>query len=291
VPSLAVLTALTLITFAGHAWVNRRSGLETAEFADGLYLGLVGHLFLLFVSTNPAWSIPPWPIFGTLTALTLTASAVSLLTERRALHVAAVAASGTIVAVWTYAAGPSWSLVGIVASAATSVFALLWIPIDKDRAVPQGAAVALFAGELTTIIAAHHRPSFPFAIIIAAHVLNLSTLLALTFIQRWRGVCGSGRVHRLVCRRRSNAHGRSRRRLVESAGALIVDLRSVHRIPTGIGTPGARRQRSVDCRRARQCRCCSSPDARPSPRGDTAGWWVRCRLPKARSWPSFCASC
>lgn len=188
VPSLAVLTALTLITFAGHAWVNRRSGLETAEFADGLYLGLVGHLFLLFVSTNPAWSIPPWPIFGTLTALTLTASAVSLLTERRALHVAAVAASGTIVAVWTYAAGPSWSLVGIVASAATSVFALLWIPIDKDRAVPQGAAVALFAGELTTIIAAHHRPSFPFAIIIAAHVLNLSTLLALTFIQRWRGV-------------------------------------------------------------------------------------------------------
>ena len=187
VPSLAVLTGLTLITFAGHAWVNRRAE-EAAEFADGLYLGLVGHLFLLFVSTNPAWSIPPWPIFGTLTVLTLTASAVSLLTGRRALHVAGVAAAGTIVAVWTYAAGPSWSLVGLVASAATTVFALLWIPIDQDRAVRQGAAVALFVAEFTAIIAAHNMPAFSFAIIIAAHVFNLSTLLALTFIQRWRGV-------------------------------------------------------------------------------------------------------
>ena len=187
VPSLAVLTGLTLITYAGHAWVARQSE-EAAEFADGLYLGLVGQLFLLFVSTNPAWSIPPWPIFGTLTVLTLTGSAVSLLTERRALHVASVAAAGTILAVWTYAAGPAWSLVGIVASAATSVFALLWIPIDRDRAVRLGAAVALFIGELTTIIAAHNQPSFPFAIIIAAHVLNLAVVLALTFIGRWRGV-------------------------------------------------------------------------------------------------------
>src|SRR6185295_6440204 len=48
VPSLAVLTGLTLLTFAGHAWVNRRRKIETAgpaaEFGEGLYLGLVGHL-------------------------------------------------------------------------------------------------------------------------------------------------------------------------------------------------------------------------------------------------------
>jgi uncharacterized membrane protein len=188
IPSLAVLTGLTLITFAGHAWVNRRSGHAAAGFDDGLYLGLVGHLFLLFVSTNPAWSIPPWPIFGTLTVLTLSASVVSLATERRALHVAAVTAAGTIVAVWTYAAGPSWSLVGIVASAATSVFALLWIPIDRDRVVRRAAAVALFAGEFTTIIAAHNRPSIPFALIVASHVLNLAVLLTLTFTERWRGI-------------------------------------------------------------------------------------------------------
>jgi len=66
VPSLAVLTGLTLVTFAGHAWVSRWRQKTTASavgFGEGLYLGLVGHLFLLAVSTNPAWSIPPlWQI-------------------------------------------------------------------------------------------------------------------------------------------------------------------------------------------------------------------------------------
>jgi uncharacterized membrane protein len=192
VPSLAVLTGLTLITFAGHSWVNRQSGPETGEpaagFADGLYLGLVGHLFLLFVATNPSWSIPPWPVFGTLTVLTLTASAVSLLTERVALHVASVVASALIVAAWSSAGGAAWSLVAIVASAATSAYALLWIPIDPDRAVRRSAAAVLFIGELTVIIAARTGPSIPFGLIVAMHVVNLSILLALTFIERWRGM-------------------------------------------------------------------------------------------------------
>ena len=191
VPSLAVLTGVTLITFAGHAWVNRRLGSEpgrTAGFTDGLYLGLVGHLFLMFVATNPSWSIPPWPLFGTLTVLTLTASAVSLLTEKAALHVASAVATALIVAAWTNAGGPAWSLVAIIASATTSAFALLWIPIDKDRAVRHGAAAVLFIGELTAIIAARNDPSIPFGIIVATHALNLSVLLALTFVERWRGL-------------------------------------------------------------------------------------------------------
>ena len=192
VPSLAVLTGVTLITFAGHAWVNRRLARETdgrtAGFTDGLYLGLVGHLFLMFVATNPTWSIPPWPLFGTLTVLTLTASAVSLLTEKVALHVASAVATALIVAVWTNAGGPAWSLVAIIASAATSAFALLWIPIDRDRAVRQGAAAVLFVGELTAIVAARNGASIPFGIIVATHVLNLSVLLALTFVERWRGM-------------------------------------------------------------------------------------------------------
>jgi uncharacterized membrane protein len=192
VPSLTVLIGLTLVTFAGHAWVNRRWGRETtgraAGFGDGLYLGLVGHLFLLAVSTNPAWSIPPWPVFGTLAVLTLTASTVSLLTERAALHVGGATAAATIVAAWTYGAGSPWSLVGLIASAAASVFALLWIPIDRGRLVRQGAAAVLFLGELTATIAARQGSSFPFAVVVAAHVLNLSVLLALTFVERWRGV-------------------------------------------------------------------------------------------------------
>jgi len=190
VASLAVLTGLTLVTFAGHSWVNRSREKTTgraAGFGEGLYLGLIGHLFLLAVSTNPAWSLPPWPLFGTLTVLTLTASTVSLLTNNAALHAVGAAAAGTIVAVWTYSAGPSWSLVGLGASAAASVFALLWIPIDKDRIVRRGAAVVLFLGEATATIAARETP-FPFGIVVAAHVVNLAVLLSLTFIERWRGV-------------------------------------------------------------------------------------------------------
>jgi uncharacterized membrane protein len=192
VPSLAVLTGLTLVTFAGHAWVNRRwrhePGGGAVEFGEGLYLGLGGQLFLFFVASNPAWSLPPWPVFGTLVVMTLAGSAVALLTERAALHVASIAAAGTIVAAWTHDAGSSWSLVGVIASAAASVFALLWIPIDKDRLVRQGAAAVLFLGELTTMIAAHTGSSMPFGVVVAAHVLSLSILLALTFIERWRGM-------------------------------------------------------------------------------------------------------
>jgi uncharacterized membrane protein len=113
---------------------------------------------------------------------------VSLLTERAPLHVASAVATATIAAVWTYYAGPGWSLVGLIASAAASVFALLWIPIDKDRVVRQGAAAVLFLGELTAIIAARNGASIPFAIIVVTHVLNLSVLLALTFVERWRGM-------------------------------------------------------------------------------------------------------
>ena len=67
VPSLAVLTGLSLMTMGGHAWVSRRSegeGLadrkkpaDGIRFDQGLYLGLIGHLFLLFVAVNPAWSL------------------------------------------------------------------------------------------------------------------------------------------------------------------------------------------------------------------------------------------
>ena len=99
------------------------------------------------------------------------------------------AAAGTIVAAWTYAAGPSWALVGLMASGAASLFALLWIPIDKDRLVRQGAAALLFLGEATAIIAARSGAGvIPFGFVVAAHVVNLSVLLVLISIERWRGV-------------------------------------------------------------------------------------------------------
>ncbi len=191
VPSLAVVVGLTLVTLGGHAWVNRlraSDGGGASRFGEGLYLALVGDLFLLFVAVNPAWSIPPSPVFGALAVLTLAASAVSLATGRSALHVAGVVAAGAIVAAWTFTAGPDWALVGLAAAAIASGFALLWMAIDRTPASRKGAAAVLFLGELTAMIAARHGLSAPFAVIVVTHALNLGTLLALTWIERWRRV-------------------------------------------------------------------------------------------------------
>ena len=194
-PSLAVLTGLTLITLAGHGWVSRTlrpaSGSTDqnahARSADGLYLGLTGHLFLLFVAVNPEWSIPPWPLFGTLAVLTLAVSAASLASRRPALHTAGTVAAGVIVAAWAYATtGSLWAFVALLASAVTCAFALGWIVIARDGAAAAAAGATLFLAELTAIISVAGGDAPPFRAVVAAHVVNLSLLLALTWVRRWQ---------------------------------------------------------------------------------------------------------
>jgi hypothetical protein len=74
-PSLLVVTLLTLVTLAGYSWAHlsareRPDAAEPAGFANGLHLSLAGHLFLFFVAVNREWSLPPWPLFATLAVLT-----------------------------------------------------------------------------------------------------------------------------------------------------------------------------------------------------------------------------
>jgi hypothetical protein len=202
VPSLTVLTGLTLMTMGGHAWVYLRS-LEpppeagshagrradaSTRFGQGLYLGLVGHLFVLFVVVNRTWSLPPWPWLATLAVLTLAASTVSLITRTTALHAAGVVAAGVVIAAWTFATGAPWALVALAASAAASAFALVWIAIARDRVAAGAAAALLFLGELTAIIAIAGGSAPPFPAIVVTHVANLAGLLALTLTHRWRRV-------------------------------------------------------------------------------------------------------
>jgi hypothetical protein len=188
VPSFAILSGLTLITLGGHAWISRRSPESAARpgyVGNGLYLALIGHLFLLFVTVNPEWSIPPWPLFGTLAVLTLAVSAASLATRRSALHAGGAIAAGVIVAAWTLAAGAPWALVGLVASASATVFTLVWMPLARTKAAAAAAVTLLFLGELTAIIAASNGAA-PFRAIVVTHVANVAVLLALAWVQRWR---------------------------------------------------------------------------------------------------------
>ena len=196
VPSLAVLTGLSLMTMGGHAWMSLRSGgrpdedraAATSRFDQGLYLGLIGHLFLLFVAVNREWSLPPWPWLATLAVLTLASSTLSLMTRATALHAGGVIAAGVVIAAWTYTTGAPWELVALVAAAAASGFALVWIVVARDNLAAAVAAALLFLGELTAIILTAGTGAPPFAAIVITHVVNLAVLLALTWTYRWRQV-------------------------------------------------------------------------------------------------------
>lgn len=192
-PSLTVLAGLSLLTLGGFAWAHHREqrarlGSAGANFLDGLALGLVGHLFLLFVALNPEWSLPPWPWLATLAVLTLGASAVSLFTRAAALHAATVIVGAIVIATWTAATGAPWMIVALAAGSIASAFALAWIPIARrvmhDEAAAGAAAGVLFVGEATAILAAYGG-GVPFPAIVASHVVNLSIVLALTWTYHW----------------------------------------------------------------------------------------------------------
>ncbi len=194
-PSLTILTGLTLITLGGHAWVSRALPPSRGEgdeaplrAGDGLYLGLIGHLFLLFVALKPAWSIPPWPLFGTLAVMTLAVSTVSLSSRRATLHAAGVVAAAVLVVVWADATGTPWATTALLASGATCAFALAWIGIARDSRSAAAAGAVLFLAELTAIVVVAAPGAPPFRAIVVAHVINLSVLLALTWARRWRHV-------------------------------------------------------------------------------------------------------
>jgi hypothetical protein len=198
-PSLAVLSGLTLVTFAGHAWAFHASGgaprlaSDEAGRRGGLYLGLIGHLYLIFVALNPEWSLPPWPLFGALGLVTFAASVTSSAVRGFVLHVAAIAAASLVVNVWTaIATGAPWPRTGLLASAAVTAYALGWIPVAvRLNAAPLarvGAAVAIFGSEATVILCGRPFAAAPFAGTLALHAVNLVVLLILTYRSGWKHV-------------------------------------------------------------------------------------------------------
>ena len=196
-PSLAVITGFTLVTLAGYAWAHlklRKQDVVKAEnFNNGLFLSLTGHLFLLFVAVNRDWSVPPWPLLATLAVVTLATSATALLTRKPTVHAAGAVAAAVIVLGWAVAsAAPPWTTVAITASAVVSAFTLIWIRVGRGRdngsATASAAPLTLFLSELTTIAVTGSRVPPAFPVILAAHAVNLSVVLALSWSRRWKRV-------------------------------------------------------------------------------------------------------
>ena len=193
-PSLMVVVGLTLVTLAGHAWSVRSVGGDAAAaqapFARGLYLGLIGHLFLLLLATDRTWSLPPWPVFAALAAMTLATSAAALWSRVATMHTAGTIAAAAVVTAWSAGAGsPEWGLTAVLAAAGVSGYALLWQPLaDRFRASQQvawAAGAAVLVGELSLIAAVDGGTMPAFPVLLAAHVVNLCVLLALTVRHRW----------------------------------------------------------------------------------------------------------
>ncbi len=203
-PSLAVLGSLSLVTLAGHTWefaqvrAARVAAVGTG-FTRGLFLALGGHLFLLFLVTNPAWSLPPWPWMATLGLLTLAMSCAALFTGVAALHAAGAIAAASVVVFWTPSASEPWLSTGILASIVVSLYAAAWMVVDArvgsarrtagvvDDTVPVAAGAALVAGEVTAVLAVA-TGDVVFPLVIGAHLFNLSALLGLAWRWRWRHV-------------------------------------------------------------------------------------------------------
>jgi hypothetical protein len=193
-PSLLVAVGLTLVTLAGHSWSIRsvQASDETAQasFARGLYLGLIGHLFLLALAMDREWALPPWPVFAALTAITLGTSASALWSRVATMHAAGTIAAAFVVTAWSANAGSEeWGLTAVLAAAAVSVYGVLWLPLaDRFRASPQvayAAGAAFFIGEMSLIAAVEGGASPAFPVLLVAHVVNLCALLALTTHHRW----------------------------------------------------------------------------------------------------------
>ena len=193
--SLTVVVGLALVTLIGHVWSLRSAGVQAdgvarLRFAHGVYLGLIGHLFLVLLASNRAWALPPWPLFAALGVMTLAASATALWGRTPSLHAAGCVAAAIVVAVWNATAGTEvWGLTAGLAPAVVTGYALAWLAFGDasgSRRMAAGAACAtIFAGELALIAAVEGGAMPPFPLLVAAHTANAIVVLVLAWRFQW----------------------------------------------------------------------------------------------------------
>lgn len=174
IPSLAVVGGFGVLAVAGNLWVGRAQG----KSVNAAFLGLIGHVFLLFVAAQKSLAVPPWPIFAVLFVLDLAIGVAAIWAKRDKLFLGAMAASQVVLMMWASNAtsGP-WPMTAIVAALAVAAMALVWFRIDRVYA---GAAVAaLFAGDVVLMIAGNYDNFWPQT---AAHVAILVAILAVAWI-------------------------------------------------------------------------------------------------------------
>jgi uncharacterized membrane protein len=197
-PSLLVLVGLTLVMLAGYAWAHAASlrvGARTEPgpygFRHGVYLALVGQLFLFFIAQDPKWAEPPWPMFAALAVMTLAVTAASLSVSVPALHAGGVIAAALVVLSFSQSSPGVWGPTALAAAEVVVAYGVgSLIILTRVRRTPPlagsvGAVAALFIAELIIINASSAGGAPLLAASIVAHVINLSLILALVWQRRW----------------------------------------------------------------------------------------------------------
>ena len=183
-PALIVLGGFSLLVLAGNVWAHARTEGDVArDFDRGIYLGLIGHLFLLFVATQTSLSVPPWPLFAVLFVLDLAIATACLALKHGELHVGATIATAFILMTWAGGA-PSvrWEPAAIAAAALMVALAYLWVPLANRVRAARGpfelaAALAALLAQVVCLFAADHAAGPPLGSLIAAQVVFLLATL------------------------------------------------------------------------------------------------------------------
>lgn len=198
VPGLLVVLGFALVVVGGSAWARAKTGAAEAGGPNGIHLGLVGHLFLLFVATQPALAVPPWPLLGILLVLDLALAAAAFATGVGALLAVALVLSQVVLLVFVSAvpAAP-WSTVAVSSALAVAALGLVGRAVAPRApkggealraAVAQGAAAALLLGQAVTLLAGLRDGRPGVAILILAHLLLAGALLVVATLEGWHGL-------------------------------------------------------------------------------------------------------
>ena len=189
IPSLLVVGGFALLLLAGNVWAGQQAAAAHAGGAlrwlqRGPALGLIGHVFLLFVASQPSLALPPWPWFAVLALLNLGFGAAALYQRDATFFLAASVASPFILASWILVSQvPPWPLVGIAATLVVAVTTLLWIPLARRRGAvldgfAQTAALTALLGQCVVVVASQ-QPGPPLTVWVAlAHIALLTGLFA-----------------------------------------------------------------------------------------------------------------
>lgn len=198
VPGLLVVLGFALVVVGGSAWVRSKTGSDETGGPNGIYLGLVGHLFLLFVATQPALAVPPWPLLGILLVLDLALAAAAFATGVGALLAAALVLSQVVLLVFVSAVTDApWPTIAVASTVGVAALGLLGRALAPRApkggealrvAVAQGAAAALLLGQVVALFAGIREGRPGVALFVLAQLLLAGALLAIATIEGWHGL-------------------------------------------------------------------------------------------------------